>query len=164
MNSIVVVETWAQVLLVAPGGRGQGTPFPRTVYAAADAVEIPAGSAQFEIHPESLLFREPDQPMPAAVTHIEARARRDPVDIRVRLAVLEITEGQFPVGTSQPIAEVDPERRAAERHGLHQVSSTVIARPRRSYFRCPLLVISAHSPLRGAATGVPDSSKNGVRL
>ena len=62
------------MLLVAPGGRRQGALFPRAVHAAADAVEIPAGSAQLEVHPETFLFREPDQPMPAAVTDIEARA------------------------------------------------------------------------------------------
>lgn len=67
-------EPVEDIRLLVSRGCGQRALFPRTVNAARDTVEIPAGSAHLQIYAKPVPTRESDQSVLAAVAQIEALA------------------------------------------------------------------------------------------
>ena len=108
-------EPVEHVRLARPRRRGEGAPFGRAVDAAADTVEVPARGAFLQVHSQPVVFGEPDQAVRPAVAQVEADRRGRPVHLREGLAVLEVTEGEIVVRAPEPLAQVDPQRRPAER-------------------------------------------------
>ena len=110
-------EPLEQRRLGLSGHPRQDAPFPATVLAISGAVEVPAGGADLHVHLESGPGpgRESDRAVLAAVAHVEVGVRGDPARPGERLAVLKLAERQVLVRAPQSFAEVDAERRPAQR-------------------------------------------------
>ena len=100
-------------LLAARGG-AQQAPFRRSVNQAADALEITVGYALLHVDAESIVRRECDQAVSAAMADIETGVCAPSVHHGERLAMLEIAEGKRPIRAAQPLREGDSKCSTAE--------------------------------------------------